>query len=247
MSVEMAFWGLCRFVERPKKKRYDVYLPDVGHEHGAHGAHVATLAIPVKHFETDGTKTTWRPTSIIHLGKVQIACWSIEPKAKVELTSTGGMPEWSNPDETIQFDQHHKKNPAKSESDLNSVLGYPQFCLCGGTLTGEFTEKQPVKFPGRKTEDVWLARAIAWRSSADGLEITAESYGAIALKDGVDAEISVTNVTNLAGSGTEHFDIYYDALTTVVRKGSRIVYQPAGPNARLLPEVYDCVPPGGGS
>lgn len=245
MSIEVAFWGLCSIVLRKNATQAEAYLP-VGHtlpNGTVHMGHIATLAVPVK--QIDLKATSWKPTMVVHDGETQIGCWKIEPKSIVELGAASAAVNWTNPSKSIQFWDVHTLNSLDRET-LNKNHGHPVVLFGGGSLTGGTESYQNVKFPKEAQKSVPLAKRVIWQSQVKSLEISytgPKVSGSLVLKE--DARATVTNVADEIGVPNEHFSLYYSLINGAVAEP--IIYEPDMKVRDFAPNVYDCVPPTGGS
>jgi hypothetical protein len=257
MKIEAAFWGLCSAIRREAKGPLEIYLPlevpadAAGHGSGhgnAHGEdmrHVATLSIPVE--QIDIHSGTWAPSGAIQVGRTQFAYWVIPAADTLTFGPRGSAPTWSNPDDSIQFREVHKTHPALEMYELQK-MGYPVVLLSGGTLQGTTVEKRRVRKPGKEPEDLGMARRLRWKHRAQDFRITNAAGRFIELRK--DAEITLTNVALRPSDGSAHFDMYYSLLkdSKNIPSADRIHYNPPGESLRIMmPDVFDCVPPTGGS
>ncbi len=242
MGVQVDFFGMCLFIERTPNQ-FDVCMvsPPVPPEHEDH-KHVATLAVPVERFPKN-QPPTWHPSLVIGGGTKQVACWALP--AKVIAVGTKANVEWKAGDrtDTIIFPLFHP-GVAAYENDQLTNAGHPVITLAGGKIELGGTKKRAkVKQQGIEIGPVTLSSRFTWKSSGGGVTISIDDGArAIFVKDG--AELSVTNVArNGFGGDLRHFQHYYLAMTHVNNPIS--LEQQSQPEDDV--NVYDCVPPGGGS
>lgn len=254
MKIEATFWGLCSAIRRGVNTPLEVYLPlevpadDSGHGH-AHGnemRHVATLSIPVE--QVDINASTWHPSGVIHVGREQVAYWVIQKRDELTFGTVGQAPTWSNEQDSIQFGKEHQHHPALPPGDLQN-MGYPVVLLSGGSLQGITVEKRKVRKPGKEPEDLGMARRLRWKHKLADFQVASSLTGKV-IQFRKDAEITLTNVAVAPSDGRAHFDMYYSLLkdSKSIPPEARIQYNPPDKSLRIrMPDVFDCVPPTGGS
>ena len=254
-GIEVSFFGLCAFIERTNA--YDVYLLDGKHLpvpkcDVEEAPHVATLTIPTKQFETD---SSWKPDLIVLHPQAELACWRLAPGIKLEFGPQRIAPTWSEKDNTVRFDQEHPGVAVESQDRLRArscsviVLGE------GKIAAGSKKTKLNVKKAGKKEERL-LSRTVNWTSAQGPMTISNLAISK-EIEVHADAMVSVTNVSTTpahrsSGQPIPHFGLYYRLFKdNNIKCDARVELSLPDRKTNGDPfrevEVYDCVPPTGGS
>ena len=262
-DIKVAFWGLCCVVER--KTCYEVVLPtgdrlpepNTGDCKLTEAPHVATLAIPVKHL---AKVIGWAPVAIVEHDGDQLACWHVRALGLVEFGVEGKASNDLENDETLHFGQYHGAQLVKERADL-LTLGYTVLVLGHGNLESDNDDdnelKALVSIHGNKTEHK-LARRVRWSTDADGLTISSRE-GSISVTSARDHERHKCDPHPTTSRRYEDrrrakrrkvrtFGFYYTLFNKSFLCEQRVeLYAPDEDPFNLGSDVYDCVPPTGGS
>ena len=239
-------------IERPAAGQgnttYDVYLLDhhSDSDREAEEAHIQTLAIPVKAIALDGQ--TPRPQAIIFVDNTQIGCWNIAGLQVTFENVPNTKPAWDTEDrkKAIELDHFHP-NKAKAHKQIATTA---HVVIKSGLLATDELQEKEVKGGNPSKSRKPYAMAIKWSCGAakpvlrlSSLSDDTTRGGRIAIKEAT--KITVTNAAPVRGQGQKHFAAYYTLLEGTVDEKHRIKL----PEGSLFTgiEVYDCVPPTGGS